>query len=133
MPFFLPAATGVICFILTIQLTFGGMEGMLLSFLVRVLPLMAFLCVAVAAWALLAARFALDPATGVGFAVASLGLLLRVLVPLASVLDLLVRHEGATPPSVNSHMPAADVLGTFAYAFGLGMVVLATCQEARKG
>jgi len=133
LPVFFPAVVGVLAFFLLTQLILIGPESALMGGLERVLSLLALLYGAVVTWALVAARLALDPATGSGFAVASLGLLLRILVPLTAHVDLLVRRQGLTPDSVPDLYPAADVLGTFAYVFGLAMVVLATWQEARRG
>jgi len=131
-PAFLPAAVGVLGFALFTCLLMCGQEGALLCALGRVLPLVAILYVAVPVWALLVARLALDPATGTGFAVAALGLLLRILVPMTALLDVEVRRQGLVPTSVPDLYPLADVLGTFAYVFGLTMVILATWQEGKR-
>ena len=131
VPWLVPAVVGVLAFFCFTCLLFGFLERPLAVGLQRLLPYCVLLFVAVSVWSLVAARRVLDPSTGAGFAVASLGLLLRLLVVFEAMVDLLVRRDGvAFQPLTELHI-AADMLGTFAYAFGLTMVVVAVVSDRR--
>lgn len=130
-PWLFPAVVGLLAFFTFTSLLFGSLERPLAVGLQRLLPYCVLLFVAVGIWSLVAARRVLDPSTGAGFAVASMGLLLQLLVVLESVVDLLLRRDGAATHTLRELHVTADLLGTFAYAFGLTMVVVAVVTEIR--
>lgn len=131
-PAFVPAFVGVLAFhMLAIQVLMGP-EFPILERLAHVNVLGGILYVAVAIWSFIVARRALDPATGTGFTIAASGLLLRLLVGYEAWVDLFVRRDDATiDPALSLRLPA-EILGTFAYGFGLAMVAIATWGAWRE-
>ena len=131
-PWFLPAAVCVITYLVFTLLLMGFMERPLVRALGVLLPHMQFLIVAVAIWALVASRRVLDPSTGAGFAIAALGLLLRLLLILESIVQMRFAREGVFGAPLTDLHVAADLLGTFAYFFGLTMVATSTLLAWRR-
>lgn len=130
-PAFVPALVGVLAFLMLALQLMTGPELAMLERLAHVNVLGGFLYVAVAVWAFVAGRRGLDPATGAGFTIAGSGLLLRLLIGYESWVDLLVRRDHATSsPALSLRLPA-EVLGTFAYGFGMAMVAFATWDAWR--
>lgn len=130
-PVIVPATTGVLLyFLLTFQLMFGIERPIVLS-LAQVMFMAGGLYLALMVWAFLSARLAIGTGSGAGFAIAASGLLLRMLVGLEAYVDLYGRRGDApSDPALALRVPA-EILGTFAYGFGLTMVAVATLSAWR--